>query len=199
MTELDARIWQAAIAGVIIGLGWFVNGWLNRREAHALRQEKLRDMHRAIYAEIGNYLANLWDEDRLDGYAEAMRARMAADPEFIPLIPREHNSTVFDTLLPDIYVLPRQTIDPIVAYYSQINSIGTLIDDMRGEAFKRMDQNRRMAMYTDYIAMKKQALAFGRYANAMITAYAQGGAAKAEKEAKRISSRAAGPSDRSQG
>ena len=74
-------------------------------------------------------------------------------------------------MLPDINVLPRQTIDPIVAYYSQLKSIAALVDDMRGESFKAMAQERRIAMYRDYIEMKKQALSFGRYANAVIDAF----------------------------
>lgn len=197
--QLDPRIWQAVIAGLIIGAGWFVNGWINRRDAARLRQEKLRDMHRAIFAEIGNNLANLWDAERLTAYADAMLGKMSADAEFVPFIPREHNDTVFDTLLPDIYVLPRQTIDPIVAYYSQIKAISTLVDDMRGDTYKGMTQDRRMAMYGDYIEMKKQALEFGRYANGMVTEYANNGPKGADAFAKRVSSRAAGPSDRSQG
>ncbi|MEX3014392.1 hypothetical protein [Gymnodinialimonas hymeniacidonis] len=199
MTDWDARIWQAVIAGVFIGSGWFVNGWLDRRAASALRREKLRDMHRAIYAEIGNYLANLWDEDRLQAYADAMLDRMRADAEFIPFIPREKSDTLFEAFTTEIHVLPRYTIDPIVAYYSQVRAISSLIDDMRGDGFKAMTQDRRMAMYADYIEMKKQALQFGRYANAMITAYAEGGADRAKAEAKRFSNPVADPSDRSQG
>ncbi len=199
MTDWDARIWQAVVAGVFIGLGWFVNGWLVRRDAAALRAEKLRDMHRAIYAEIGNYLANLWDEARLDTYADAMLERMRNDADFVPFIPREKSDALFESLTPEIHVLPRYTIDPIVAYYSQVRAIASLIDDMRGEGFKAMSQDRRMAMYADYIDMKKQALQFGRYANAMITAYAEGGADRAKAEARRFSSPVADQSDRSQG
>ncbi|MCO6381247.1 hypothetical protein [Oceanicola sp. 502str15] len=181
LATLDPRIWQAVIAGLFLGAGWFVNGLLNRREAAALRREKLRDMHRALYAEIGNNLANLWDDERIESYAEGIVERMQGDPQFVPLIPREHNDTVFDVLLPDIHVLPRQTIDPIVAYYSQLKSIAALVDDMRGESFKSMAQTRRIAMYHDYIEMKKQALSFGRYANAVIDAFGKGGREAAER------------------
>ncbi len=197
--DLNARIWQAVIAGAFIGLGWFVNGWLNRREAAALRQEKLRDMHRAIYAEIGNYLANLQADLQLVDYPKSILERMQQDSDFVPFIPHEHNDAVFQTLLPNIHVLPRQTIDPIVAYYSQVGTISSLANDMRGETFKTMDQDRRMAIYSDYIEMKKQALQFGIHANRMITAYAKGGAAAADAEAKRLNTPVSDPSDRSQG
>ncbi|MBY6151995.1 hypothetical protein KUV47_02120 [Vannielia litorea] len=196
LANLDARIWQAVIAGLFLGAGWFVNGVLNRREAAALRQEKLRDMHRALYAEIGNNLANLWDEERIESYAEGMLERMREDEEFVPLIPREHNDTVFDTLLPDIHVLPRQTIDPIVAYYSQLKSLAALVDDMRGAAFKGMSQQRRVAMYSDYIEMKKQALSFGSYANAVIDAFGKGGREAAERVKLEFNTPAEDPSAR---
>ncbi len=199
LAALDPRIWQAVIAGLFLGAGWFVNGVLNRREAAALRQEKLRDMHRALYAEIGNNLANLWDEARIEDYAKGIVGRMEADEAFVPLIPREHNDTVFDVLLPDIHVLPRQTIDPIVAYYSQLKSIAALVDDMRGESFKAMAQARRIAMYRDYIEMKKQALSFGRYANAVIDAFGKGGREAAERVRLEFNTPAEDPSDPSQG
>lgn len=195
----DARIWQAVIAGLFIGIGWFVNGWLTRRDAARLRAEKMRDMHRAIYAEIGVYLSNLASEVETGTYAAAMLERMEHDPDFVPFIPHEHNDTVFRTLLPDISVLPRQTIDPIVAYYSQLRAIAALIDDMRGETFRTMAQSRRIAIYSDYIDMKAQALAFGRFANTIITEFGTGGPQAADRMAKRLSNPASDPSDRSQG
>jgi len=192
----DARIWQAIVAGAFVALGWIVNGWQNRRKATALRAEKLRDYHRALYAEIGTNLANLFDEKRLDSYAAGLIEKMREDSKFVPFIPREHNDYTFDALIREIHILPRHTIDPIVAYYSQIKAIAALADDMRGEAFKTMSQDRRIAMYSDYIEMKKQALSFGRFANAMITAYSNGGAGAAEAEAARFNNPAADPSGR---
>ena len=96
----------------------------------------------------------------------------------------------------DIHVLPRQSIDGIVAYYSQIKALSALVDDMRGDAFAAMAPDRRIAMYRDYIEMKKQALRFGEFAKAMITAYAAGGARAAEAEASRLNTPAADRSGR---
>lgn len=196
--SVDARIWQAVIAGSFVSLGWIYNGRQNRRNATALRTEKLRDFHRALYAEIGTNLANLWDEKRLDSYAAGLIERMSEDDTFVPFIPREHNDHTFDALIGDIHILPRHTIDPIVAYYSLVKAIAALADDMRGEGYKAMSQDRRIAMYSDYIEMKKQALQFGRFANAMITAYSEGGRDAALAEARRFNTPAAGPSGRSQ-
>lgn len=194
LPAIDARIWQAIIAGGFLALGWVFNGWQNRRMASALRAEKLRDMHRAIYAEIGTHLANLAETGDLEAYAKGLAERIASEPDFVPFIPREANDHVFDRLLDQISLLPRHTIDPIVQYYSQIRAISALAEDMRGERYANMPPERRTEIYRDYIEMKKQALLFGEYALALITAYSSGGATAARAEAARLNTRAWGPS-----
>lgn len=197
---VDARLWQAVIAGAFLSSGWLVNGWQNRRAASLLRAERLRDVHRAIYAEIGTKLTNLIGPDTLAQQADAMRARMQNDPDFIPFISHEHGDYVFNSVITDISVLPRRTIDPIVAYYSQIKTLNAHAEDMRGKRFLTMDQDRRIAMYNDYMSMKQQLLQFGLYANAMIKAYADGGNDAADRVSGQFNSRrGGGRSDRSQG
>ena len=206
LAALDVRIWQAILAGAFVATGWLVNGWQNRREAAALRAERLRDVHRAIFAEIASYLANLDSVEALSAYRDKMIARMRADETFAPLIPRERNDTIFRALIEEIHILPRVTIDPLVSYYNQLFAIEALIDDMRGERFKTLEQERRIAMYSDYIDLKIQALNDGDYALKMIAAFAKGGRAGAvEQEAriartigrKTVNSRDAVPSGRS--
>ena len=198
-TSVDARLWQAVIAGAFVSVGWLVNGWQNRRAAVRLRAERLRDVHRALYAEIGTKVASLIGPETLIQEAEAMCERMERDPSFIPFISHEHGDYVFNSVIPDISVLPRRTIDPIVVCYSQIKALNAHAEDMRGERFLTMDQDRRIAMYKDYMAMKQQLLQFGLYANAMIKAYADGGNAAADKVAAQINShRVADPSGPSQ-
>lgn len=197
VSGVDARIWQAVIAGAFLAVGWLVNGWQNRRVAAALRAEKLRDYHRALYAEIGANLANLWDPARLEGYRDRMVEKMEDDADFVPFIPIERHDAVFDALIADVHILPRQTIDPIVLYYAQLKSVAALSVDMRAEGFSLLSADRRIAMYRDYIAMKVQLLAFGRYANALINAYSKGGAEAARTEARRLNTLARAPSDRS--
>ncbi len=182
---IGVPVQAAIVGGAFLAMGWIVNGWQNRRDAATLRAERTRDVHRAIYAEIGTNLANLWDEATLDTYAAGMIARMQ-DADFVPFIPLEQNDHLYEKIAADIHILPRQTIDPIVTYYALIRSISALALDMRADGFGKLSVDRRTAMYSDYIEMKKQALAFGRYANAMITAYAKGGAAAADAEAARI-------------
>lgn len=191
---LDPRIWQAVLAGGFLALGWIVNGWRERRATRALRAERLRDAHRALFAEIEVFLANLWSEAALDEYCGQMVARMEMDAAFVPLIPRERHDRLFRALEAEIHVLPRVTIDPIVKYYAQLSAIEMLVEDMRGHTFGTFDASRRIAMYSDYIEMRKTALRFGRDANRLISVYAEDGKDAAEAEARRLSSPSAGRS-----
>ena len=192
---VDARIWQAIIAGAFVAVGWIVNGWQNRRDAAARRAERLRDSHRAIYAEIGANLFNLGSEKALMANADAVRQRMTEDASFVPFVPTERRSPVFDAMREHIHILPRVTIDPIVAYYAQVGAVAALADDMRGVRFRTLSPDRRTAIYDDYIGMKVQALSFGDFALRMIAAYAEGGKDAAEALSRRINSSDADPSD----
>lgn len=198
LADLDARIWQAVIAGLFLAFGWLVNGRQNRRAANRLREEKLRDAHRAIFAEIATYVSNLWDGDQLDDYAEGIVARMQADPEFVPFIPRERYDRLFENIQSEINILPRVTIDPVVRYYSILDAIAAIAEDMRGRRFALLDPGRRIAIYRDYIGMRKQAQETGRLANHLIAFYAEHGKEGAEAESLRLSRlniQRAGPSD----
>jgi hypothetical protein len=121
---------------------------------------------------------------------------MEKEADYVPFIPREHHDHVYDAVITEIDVLPRQTIDAIVAYYSLIKSVSALADDMRGETFKTLDPPRRTAMYSDYVGMRKQAYLFGKYALRLIKAYSDGGARAAQQI---ISSQGADLSATSQG
>lgn len=184
-SKIDPRIWQAIIGGAFLALGWIYNGWRNRQDARELRDEKLRDTHKAIFAEIATHLASLSDEDTLDAHANALVAKMASDPNFVPFIPKEHKPRIFHAMDQDIYILPRVTIDWIVMYYSQIDAVAALAEDMRGTSFRLLPQDRRIAMYLDYVEMRKQALEFGRICNHLIEIFAENGKDAADLQSKR--------------
>jgi len=191
-STLDPRIWQAIVAGLFIAIGWLVNGWQNRKQAalqaqqtrddaNALRAERLRDVHRALYAEIGANLENLSAADALEDDVAQVLAQMTDDDSYIPFLPREDRSVVFRSIVQDIHILPRTTIDAIVAYYAQVTSISSLIDDIRSDGYAALPAKRRVAIYSDLMVLKRQALEFGNYALRIIKTYAEegSGAAKA--------------------
>lgn len=184
VTGLDPRIWQAVVAGGFVALGWLINGWRARREAASLRAERLRDVHRALYAEIGANLSNLVDAETLDRERDAGLARIAEAPEdapYVPFIGRESRDQIFQAIVSDIHILPRTSIDAVVPYYAQIAAISAIIEDLRGPTYASLSKDRRMQVYADYMAMKQQALTFGNHALRMITAYAAKGAEYAKE------------------
>ncbi len=195
VTDLDERIWQAIIAGSVIAGGWLTTAIFAELGRAQARAEKLRDYHKALYAEIGSALVAFADEE---GAGARTLARMRADEGFIPFIPREHNDHVFDAIVGELDALPRQTIDAIVGYYSLVKTISDFAEDLRAPRFRDpdLDQERRIAMYEDYLSMRAQAFAFGRYALALIRAFADGGPVAAEALALKVNSRDADPSGR---
>jgi hypothetical protein len=140
--QLATGIQQAMIAGLVIAVGWLTAAIFAELAKSRGRAERLRDYHKAIYAEIGNTLESLWVAGETDAYVTSLFERMAQDRTYVPFIPREHHDHVYDAVISEIDVLPRQTIDAIVAYYSLIKSVAALADDMRGATFKTLDVDR---------------------------------------------------------
>ena len=181
--DFDERVWAAVIAGLVIASGWLTSAIFAELGKSRGRAERTRDYHKALYAEIGNAVQNLYDEGRWEEAERDILGRMEGDPDFVPFVPKEHHDYIFDAIVDDIEVLPRQTIDAIVAYYSVVKGIAALAEDMRGEAFRGLPQPRRIAIYSDYLAMRKQAYGYGLYAIRLIRAYSEGGSVAAEAEA----------------
>lgn len=196
LSGLATGIQQAMIAGLVIAVGWLTTAIFAELAKSRSRAEKLRDYHKAIYAEIGNTLESLWEAGKTEEYVDGILKRMKQDAAYVPFIPKEQHDHVYDAVIAEIDVLPRQTIDAIVAYYSLIKSVSAMADDMRGETFKTLEPQRRSAIYTDYVGMRKQAFLFGKYALRVIKAYSDGGVVAAEKI---INTRGADPSAMSRG
>ena len=183
---IDPRVQQALVGGAFLALGWVVTAWAGRRAAAVARTERVRDLQRALLAEIGTSLANLGSERRIAEETGAILKRMRGDPGFVPFIPRERPHAVYAAALEDIALLPGVTVEPIVAYYAQAAALAALAEDMRAPAFARLAPERRLRVYEDYAEMKRQALLFGKAAVHLIGVHARDGEAAAEREAGRL-------------
>lgn len=190
MSLLDAlispQVLSAMVAGGFLALGWVFTHWLSLRRDRRLRAERVRDVQRAIFAEIRAYLAAL-ERDHLADYGAAIGARIETEPGYFPVIPTEHNDAIFQAIVKEIHVLPRDTVDPVVLYYSQLNAIGAMIADLRGLDVATIGPARAAAMYRDYISMKLGAIELGEAALAAIRANMDG--------TRRVSSPASGRSE----
>ncbi len=194
-SDLPEGLWQAIIAGVVIATGWLTSAIFTELGKAQGKAERTRDYHKALYAEIRNALSVIYDEGEAEKDFAAIIDQMEADPDFVPFIPREHYDFVYNAVIDEIEVLPRVTIDAIVAYYSVIKSLSTLADDMRGEGFARLAQERRIRMYRDYFETRKRAFAYGKFALHLIREFSDKGAEATERLTRRLNSRAAARTD----
>jgi hypothetical protein len=186
---LSPQAQQAVIAGVFLAAGWWVVALQNRRRDANLRAERVRDVQRAIFAEIRAYLAVL-RRDNVGEYGAAIKERILTEASFFPVIPTEHNDALFKAIIGDIHVLPRDTVDPVVLYYSQLNAISAMISDLRELDVAKIDAERAAGMYHDYISMKIEALELGEQALEAIGASLNGrGAAHRRKISNQASGR----------
>lgn len=182
MPFLDAYIspqpQQALIAGLFIAIGWWVVALQNRRRDSHLRAERVRDVQRALYAEIRAYLAALRRDD-IGAYGARIMERILSETGYFPVIPTERNDAIFRAIVDNIHLLPRDTVDPVVLYYSQLNAISALIDDLRALQVDKIGAERAAAIYHDYISMKLEALELGDEALRAIRANIDGRSTKA--------------------
>lgn len=179
-TPLDPRVAQALIAGAFVALGWLVNGQANRRRDAALRTERVRDVQRALFAEIRAYLAALKSLD-LTMYGGEIERRILTEPGYFPVIPTEKNDSIFKAIISDIHVLPRQVVDPVVLYYSQIEALHAIIADLRALDVSQIGPQRAAAIYRDYIRMKRTAIDLGEEAMLMMGAWLTGGQSRVKE------------------
>lgn len=197
--NLDVRMQQALCAGVIVATGWLTTAVFAELDRWRNRTEKTRDYHRALYAEIGNSLQSFMQNEAA---SKETLARIREDDRYVPLIPRQRHDFVFDELVKNIEVLPRQTIDIIVAYYAVMRAVTNLAEDMRSDAFKASAAT-RISMYEDYLELRETAFKYGQFALKLMTVYASQGADAADKLIQQagegINSLGEAQSDRSQG
>ena len=161
----DPRLSAALVGALVVALGWLVSGARERRRERRRRHERSIDVQTALSAEIQHYVDILNNpEFDLDRAWQDMVALMDDDESYVPMIPSERNDTMFQSILPDVQILPEPVIRPVVRYYNQVFAIEAMIEDLRSEHFRSaaMPQLQRIQMYTDYISMKKEALKLGQ-------------------------------------
>jgi hypothetical protein len=157
---VDPQVQAAALAGLFLAIGWVVNGREQRRVAAGLRDERVRDVLRALYSEIRAYVSVL-RRDAIGENGAALRDRIEREPGFFPIIPTERNATIFASIVGDISILPDGAIHSVVLYYSQIVAIEALISDLRALDVAAVGGARAAALYADYVLVKLEAAELG--------------------------------------
>ena len=191
---LSPQAQQAVIAGLFLAVGWWVVHWQGRMRDARTRTDRVRDVQRALFAEIRANVAALSRYD-LAEYGEGIAERIETEPGFFPTIPTESNDAIFRAIIEEIHVLPRDTIDPLVLYYSQLNVIASAIADLRAVDVSKVGPERAADMYRDYIVFRLEALKLGELALLAIANNIDGtGGPQRDGRGGSINSRGAGPS-----
>lgn len=153
----------AIIAAGVSVVGWFAVIYRDRANDRRRRFSRAFDIQTALRAEINHYVEAL-KSDQLETAWERITDKIKKEgrTKYIPFIPEERNDVVFQELIPDLSLLPQDVVEPIVDYYNQVFAISAMISDLRSDRYPTLTRQQRLEMYTDYMAMKNQALKKGR-------------------------------------
>lgn len=146
----------AVVSAIVTGLGWIVGHERERAVEERRRRDKIVDMQKALRAEIRTRLDQL-TESELEAHLAAMRARMAAEPDFFPFPPREAEDVVFTAMVETIDLLPTGSVEAVVSCYAQLGAVAAFAEDLRSDAFRALPKARRDDAYGHFIAMKVRA------------------------------------------
>lgn len=175
------------VTGFIALLTWLGSQWMQRRRDRAARREKVADIETALLAEIRSYRHGYagvdWSE-YLSDVTSRMRSS-AAGSSFVPFVPKEPESQLWASVAREVHVLPIEVIDPIVLFFSQLETLRGLSEDLRGDRYWSLDTSRQVAMYEDYIARRRYSVQLAQEAqealvialNLPLSSWVQGGSA----------------------
>ena len=168
---MEAWIGSAVIAVVISSLvtvaSWFATHRSERLLEAARRQEKIQDIQTALLADIRStrHRFEVVDPDR---HLEEVVAKISGpegDPAFTPFVPREPGSLLWSSTVQEVHILPNDVIEPIVLFFSQLETIRHFVDHLRSERVQLLEPERRIAMFRDYIRMAKYLVLLAREAD----------------------------------
>ena len=158
---MEAWIGSAVVAVVISSLvtiaGWYATHRSERLLQAARRQERIQDIQTALLADIRSTKHRFQEVD-LDRHLEQVTALITGAHDgksYTPFVPREPGSLLWASIVPEVHILPNEVIDPVVLFFSQLESIRHFVDDLRSDSFDQMEQSRKLLMFQDYVRMMK--------------------------------------------
>jgi hypothetical protein len=188
---LDTALVAAIVSAAVTALGWFASHWSTQQIENKRRNERIIDVQWALLAEIESNLLRYAEID-LDGHQRAMERMIMqgrGKSGFTPFVPRYATEIVFEAFIPDIHILPTETIRDVVGYYKQEYKLRELVEDLRSDRFVALDKDRKAKLYGHYVWQIKTVLVWGERARAALA-----GQLGPEAANNAINSRASGPS-----
>ena len=158
---MEAWIGSAVIAVVISSIvtiaGWYATHRSERMLEVARRQEKIQDYQTALLADIRS-TGHRFRQIDLDSHLAEMLAQIEGAPEghdYTPFVPGEPGSLLWSSVAHEVHILPNDVIEPVVLFFSQLETIRYFVEDLRSERYTALDKARKAAMYGDYVRMMK--------------------------------------------
>ena len=145
----------------------------------ARRQEKIQDFQTALSRTSAAPVIGFEQID-LDRHLEEMVAQIESAPEgrdYTPFVPREPGSLLWPSVSQEVHILPNEVIDPVVLFFSQLETVRHFVDDLRSDRFAALERARKIAMYQDYVRMMKYLVLLADDADARIEQIARDPAA----------------------
>jgi hypothetical protein len=164
---LDTAIIATVVSAAVTALGWFASHWSTQRIETQRRNERIIDVQWALLAEIESNLMR-YDEINLDDHLADMEKRMRGKGGFTPFVPRYVTEIVFEAFVPDIHILPTETIRDVVAYYKQEYKLREMVEDLRSDRYRTLPADRKARLYSHYVWQIKSVLVWGERARAAL-------------------------------
>jgi hypothetical protein len=154
---IESAFIAVIISSLVTIAGWYATHRSERLLEAARRQERVQDIQTALLADIRS-TAHRFQQVDLDRHLEQVVTLIRDAPQghgYTPFIPREPGSVLWSSIVQEVHILQTEVIDPVVLFFSQLETIRYFVDDLRGPEFGALEPARKIAMFQDYVRMMK--------------------------------------------
>jgi hypothetical protein len=158
---MEAWIGSAVVAVIISSLvtvaGWYATHRSERMLETGRRQERIQDIQTALLADIRStgHRFGLIDLDEHLKQVVALIEHGDEGDRYTPFVPREPGSLLWSSIAQEVHILPNDVIEPVVLFFSQLETIRYFVEDLRSDQFATLESGRKVAMFQDYVRMMK--------------------------------------------
>jgi hypothetical protein len=152
---IESAFIAAVISSLVTVAGWYISLRHERRREAERREEKIWDYQTALLADIRSTSSQFAIVD-INRHLEEVVALIEDAPEdrpYTPFVPRAPGSLMWPSIAQEVHILPTEVIDPVVLFFSQLDTIRSFVEDLRSDQFARLERSRKILMYRDYIRM----------------------------------------------
>ena len=154
---IGSAVVAVVISSLVTVIGWYITLRHERTREAERRRERIEDIQTALLADIRSTIHRFQaaNPDRNLGGVVPFVESAAGDLGLTPFVPREPGSLLWSSIAQEVHILPNDVIDPVVLFFSQLETIRYFVDDLRSDQFASLDRTRKIAMPQDYIGMAK--------------------------------------------